>query len=589
MADIVIAGGGHAGVEAALIASKLGVQVKLVSIDLDAIARMSCNPAIGGLAKGHLVREIDALGGIMGKAADVNTLQHKTLNKSKGRAVWSPRAQVDKITYSSFVLNAVKSNQNITLIQGEISSFITKSGKIVKAVLSSGESISCSALIITSGTFLKGKIHIGSKSFPAGRFGERPAKGLTECLESHGFESGRLKTGTPPRILASSVDWSLCEKSLGDLEPNPFSIDMPRPFNPKNIPCYISYTNKNSHNLIQENIMTSAMFSGKIAAIGPRYCPSIEDKISRFSDRDRHQLFLEPEWLDSDQIYINGFSTSLSEKIQISALQKIKGLENCKLIRPGYAIEYDYFPSRQLKSTLETKNIGGLFLAGQINGTSGYEEAAAQGLVSGINASAYILKFSPLVLKRTESYIGVLIDDLITKHINEPYRMFTSSAEHRLYLRPDNVYTRLAKYAFKLNLYSPQRANAITNMLKEESLVKKKISNRSRKLIKHPNRSINGVLGKKHCSKYQKETLFNVETDIKYEGYVNIERERIKKLSKLENTKIPSNINYLSIRNLSTESKEKLMRVRPETLGQASRIAGVRSSDIMLVAFSLKK
>ncbi len=589
MADIVIAGGGHAGVEAALIASKLGVQVKLVSIDLDAIARMSCNPAIGGLAKGHLVREIDALGGIMGKAADVNTLQHKTLNKSKGRAVWSPRAQVDKITYSSFVLNTVKSSQNITLIQGEISSFITKSGKIVKAVLSSGQSIPCSALIITAGTFLKGKIHIGFKSFPAGRFGEKPAKGLTECLESHGFESGRLKTGTPPRILASSVDWSLCEKSLGDLEPNPFSIDMPRPFNPKNIPCYVSYTNKNSHNLIQENIMTSAMFSGKIAAIGPRYCPSIEDKISRFSDRDRHQLFLEPEWLDSDQIYINGFSTSLSEKIQISALQKIKGLENCKLIRPGYAIEYDYFPSRQLKSTLETKNIAGLFLAGQINGTSGYEEAAAQGLVSGINAAAYILKFSPLVLKRTESYIGVLIDDLITKHINEPYRMFTSSAEHRLYLRPDNVYTRLAKYAFKLNLYSPQRDSAITNMLNEENLVKKKISNRSRKLIKQPNRSINGVLGKKHSSKYQKETLFNVETDIKYEGYVNIERERIKKLSKLENTKIPSNINYLSIRNLSTESKEKLMLVRPETLGQASRIAGVRSSDIMLVAFSLKK
>ena len=589
MTSAVIVGGGHAGVEAALIIAKSNINVYLVSMDLEAIGRMSCNPAIGGLAKGHLVREIDALGGLMGKAADKNTLQHKTLNKSKGRAVWSPRAQIDKTSYSNYVKTIIKSNKNIVLVEDEVVSFKTKNGGIFSALLRSGRSIFCSSLIVTSGTFLNGKIHIGLRSFKAGRFGEKPSRGLTEALVNRGFEFGRLKTGTPPRLLSSSIDWSRCEKAFGDNKPTPFSISTKRPFTPKNIPCFITYTNESSHSLIRDNIATSAMFSGKINAVGPRYCPSIEDKIFRFSDRKRHQVFLEPEWLNSDQIYVNGFSTSLSQKTQLSSLRLLDGLEKCKIIRPGYAIEYDYFPSRQLKSTLESKSIKGLFLAGQINGTSGYEEAAAQGLIAGINASCSILDKPPLVLPRTESYIGVLIDDLITKHINEPYRMFTSSAEHRLYLRPDNVYSRLYKYGNDFNLYSFTRNKKIVGLIESEKKLLSKISNVSTKTIKQPKRTISSTIGSVHASKYSNDVLFNVETHIKYEGYVKIELERIKRLSKLENTLIPKDTDYKLIKNLSNESREKLILVKPETLGQASRIAGVRSSDIMTLAFNINR
>ena len=599
---IVVVGGGHAGIEAALIINKLGYHCVMVTMNKDAIGRLSCNPAIGGLAKGHLVRELDALGGIMGRVADDTTLQHKVLNKSKGRAVWSPRSQVDKIKYTKKLKKLIKDAKKITIIEDEVINFNVKNNKVDSVVLKNNEILECAALIVTCGTFMSGLIHIGNKSFKGGRMGEKRSYGLTEALVDYGFSIKRLKTGTPPRAYTSSINWGQLEVADGDLNPQPFSMLTPTPFKPKNIPCYLAYTTKKTHNIIKKNINSSAMFSGKISGVGPRYCPSVEDKIIRFEDKPQHQLFLEPEWENANQIYINGFSTSLPEKIQLEALQTIKGLEKIELIRPGYAIEYDYFPSHQLKVSLETKLFAGLFFAGQINGTSGYEEAAAQGLLAGINSVRYALKKEPLVLNRSGSYIGVMVDDLITKSINEPYRMFTSRSENRLSLRAETAPLRLGPIAKQHNLYTDKQLLVFKNFqtsynnlmlkIKKERFVYNNKKEPLYKLLKRPDVYLENLQGEgivKIKTSFDSDVIFAVETAIKYEGYEVREKKRNEKIKGLELQKIPKNINYKKILNLSTESKEKLVLVRPETLGQAGRIDGVRSADLAVLLIYLNK
>ncbi len=597
---IVVVGGGHAGIESALAISKRGYDCTVITQNKHAIGRLSCNPAIGGLAKGHLVKEIDALGGIMGLAADYATIQNKILNKSKGRAVWSPRSQVDKLVYTEYVQKAIFTNQNIKIVENEVVDFETKKNAISSVKLKTGELINCKALIITCGTFMSGLIHIGNKQFKGGRMGEKRSYGLTDILKKRGLHVKRLKTGTPPRVLSNSVNWSKLELAPGEEKPKAFSLFTPKPYRPKNIPCYLAYTTKKTHQIIKMNLHRSAMFSGKITGVGPRYCPSVEDKIDRFSDKNQHQLFLEPEWEGSNQIYVNGFPTSLPEEVQLEALKQVKGLENVQLIRPGYAIEYDYFPSHQLKATLETKAISGLFFAGQINGTSGYEEAAAQGLVAGVNAVSYVFNIKPLILSRSESYIGVMIDDLITKNINEPYRMFTSRAENRLSLRSETAYFRLSKLAVEFGLYDQNQEKifkAFLKKYKELTALVTKVSyiyNENKlklsELLKRPAftfNSMSGKLIKMIKSSYSDEVMFCVETAIKYKGYEAREQQRILKIKNMENHLIPSSTNYNNILSLSNESREKLSLVRPETLGQASRIDGVRSSDLAVLSVHL--
>jgi len=598
---IVIAGGGHAGIEAALAISRMGGKALIVTLDPKSVGRLSCNPAIGGLAKGHIVKEIDALGGIMGMAADFAGIQFKTLNKSKGRAVWSPRAQVDKLKYTEYIQSIINADENISVMAGEVVDFTVNNLTLSTVLLKNGEAIPCSSLIITAGTFLNGLIHIGDRKFNAGRMGERPSVGLTESLVNKGFRVGRLKTGTPPRLLTSSINWDETILAPGDINPTPFSINSPNNFNPVNEPCHIVNTNIKVHRYLEDNLHKSAMFSGQIKGIGPRYCPSIEDKIVRFASKDSHQLFLEPEWRNSNQIYVNGFSTSMPESVQIKALKEIPALENVELIRPGYAIEYDYFPSSQLKSTLETKSIEGLFLAGQINGTSGYEEAAAQGLIAGINACAKHLGINPFILKRSNSYIGVLIDDLITKTIDEPYRMFTSRAEHRLSLRPDTAPLRLTGLGEIWGLIGDKQKNKYHRFKREVDELKKFLKTTSSSLFSENKESLQKTILKNtatiseiqntHSSLfvYQPQSLFTAETDIKYQGYVNIENRRIEQFNRVENIKIPPHLNYSGLASLSAESIIKLNLVRPETLGQATRIAGVRASDVSIISIALKQ
>ena len=610
--DVVVVGGGHAGVEAANILSKLGLIVGLVSMDKKGLGRMSCNPAIGGVAKGQLVREVDLLGGLMAKIADLSGLQHKMLNKSKGRSVWSPRAQVDKRKYESLCSQLIFNSKNIIIIEGEVVSIGIVKNKITGVNLRDGTKILSRSVIVTCGTFLSGIIHIGDRKAPAGRMGEVRSEGITENLVSFGFRTMRLKTGTPPRALKSSIRWSKTTEEFGDKNPAPFS-HFTEKFNPINEPCHTVRTNQSSHNVIEDNLDRSPMYSGEILATGPRYCPSIEDKIVRFSKQDSHLLFLEPEWFQSDQIYINGYSTSLPEEVQLESLRKIPAFKNVELLRPGYAIEYDCFPPSQLKASLESKEVSGLFFAGQINGTSGYEEAAAQGIVSGINSAAYINGSKPLVVKRSEGYIGVLIDDLITKDTQEPYRMFTSRAEYRLMLRYSNVDSRLFPLAKKYFLLSKKEEETILNRLQlknavfntiKESLpsevlkpfnLKQKI--KTKDYIKRPGVGLIPVLKKLNKTPKKNnvprwcynEVLNDVETDVKYEGYIKRHLSEIQKISQNENLPIDKNVDYSSYSGLSNEAIEKLSIVKPETLGQACRVSGVSPADVSALMVYLFK
>ncbi|MFQ6677436.1 MAG: tRNA uridine-5-carboxymethylaminomethyl(34) synthesis enzyme MnmG [Fidelibacterota bacterium] len=617
--DVVVVGAGHAGIEAALAASRLGVTVGLITIDPLVLGRMSCNPAIGGLAKGQMVREVDVLGGVMGIAADNTGLQFKMLNKSKGMAVWSPRAQVDKRAYEKFVNNIINRNSNISLIKGDVTKLIINHYSVSKVVLRNGVELSAKSIVLTCGTFLNGLIHVGERKIHAGRMGESGSVGISEFLVSHGFIKGRLKTGTPPRIIANSVNWKKLSLSIGDDNPTPFSYRTSA-FNPPNVPCHIAQTNEVCHEIVRRDILSSPMFSGDVSGVGPRYCPSIEDKIHRFSSRNSHSLFLEPEWMNSNQIYVNGFSTSLPEKTQLNALKKIHGLEKVKLFRPGYAIEYDFFPSSQLKKSLETKNVSGLFFAGQINGTSGYEEAAAQGLVAGANAARSVLNKEPLLLSRSDAYIGVLIDDLITKETDEPYRMFTSRAEYRILIRYSSAAKRLAKKSFEFGLITHKTFETISSLLEitkqaltaletsitpseinhllstlGESVLKQKSS--AYDILKRPSVNINHLpnrLFKKIKIKnapvyFVNEMMREAEISIKYKGYIDRQLREILTLKSQEAKIIPPGFNYSTLKNMSNEAREKLSFVRPETLGQAIRVSGVSPADAAVLAVHLHR
>ena len=610
--DLIIVGGGHAGVEAANISSKIGCKTAIVTMDKNSIGRMSCNPAIGGVAKGQIVREIDILGGLMGRVADFSGLQFKTLNKSKGRSVWSPRAQTDKRVYERCVSNKILQNKKIEVVLGEVVSLVIDKGSVGGVVLRSGEKLFCNSVVITCGTFLSGVIHVGDRKILAGRMGESSSVGITEYLNSMGFKTMRLKTGTPPRALKSSIDWEKTSVDFGDKNPVPFSF-FTRNFKPKNEPCHTVRTNENVHDIIKTNSHLSPMYSGEIKGVGPRYCPSIEDKVQRFSHHPSHLLFLEPEWENSDQIYINGFSTSLPEETQLNSLNQIEAFKKIEFLRPGYAIEYDCIVPSQLKLTLESKEVSGLFFAGQINGTSGYEEAAAQGLVAGVNGANYVLNRDPLRIKRSSGYIGVLIDDLITKDTEEPYRMFTSRAEYRMMLRYSNAETRLYESAIKHCLLSAEEKTVIEKRFKDRKNIKK-LTNQSIKsdyldafnikqslpikdYIKRPEANLFGTLKKTNLFPKTTnsetwsflEVVDDVETEIKYDGYIKRHLKEIEKLEKNENLRIDKNINFNEFRGLSLEARQKLSAVRPETFGQASRISGVSPADISTLMVYLLK
>ena len=615
--NLVVVGGGHAGVEAALIAHKRGVKTLLISMDKSSIGRTSCNPAVGGLAKGQMVKEVDVLGGMMGAFADLSTLQSKTLNKSKGRSVWSPRSQIDKNLYEKIAQGYIK-KVGLEVLEAEVVSLYIKNNSIHGVFLRDKSKIGCSSVVLTCGTFLNGLIHIGNEQIKAGRYGEKRSEGITENLNSLGLESGRLKTGTPPRIKRSTVDWKKGEAGYGDEKPSPLSYRTKK-FSPKDEPCYSFRTNKKTHEVILENLSSSAMYSGKSMATGPRYCPSIEDKVYKFNQNPSHILQLEPEWTMSEQIYVNGFSTSLEEKIQLQSLRTVKGLEGVEFIRPGYAIEYDFFYPSQLKDTLESKAISGLFLAGQINGTSGYEEASSQGVVAGINASCSILNEEPLVLKRNDAYIGVLIDDLILKDTDEPYRMFTSRAEYRLQLRSSNADQRLLKKSKKYKLLDGktlkglsqkvENTKKIVEYLENNNVKPKTINSRledlNEKIINKPTR-ISNILKRPKVSisdfkinvenlknslttHMKEEILFEAETIIKYSGYINRQKEEIDKIKIYEEMIIPEKFDYNSIISLSNESREKFINIKPQTIGQAKRINGIRPSDISILLVYLKR
>ena len=611
--DIIVVGAGHAGCEAAAAAANMGSKVLLATMNMGTIAQMSCNPAVGGVAKGQIVREIDALGGLTGIVTDESAVQFRMLNLSKGPAMWSPRAQSDRTMFAEKWRSLLEKNKNIDFWQEMIMSILVKKNKVVGVKTSLGLEIQSKAVVLTNGTFLNGVIHVGEKNFGGGRTGEKSSKGITEQLEALGFVSGRMKTGTPPRLDGRTINYGLMEEQKGDKRPGLFSFKSKKGLK-KQLSCHITYTNKKTHTILEGGFSKSPMFNGRIKAIGPRYCPSIEDKITRFSERDRHQIFVEPEGWNTVEVYVNGFSTSLPEDTQLKALRSIRGFEKVKMFRPGYAIEYDYFPPTQLEHTLETKPIENLYFAGQINGTTGYEEAACQGLVAGINAHNKILKKDPFVLSRSQAYIGVLIDDLINKGTDEPYRMFTSRAEHRILLRQDNADIRLTRLGYKIGLADKKRIEelqkkekdiaSLEKEIKTEKLIPEKVNKflcsvgsakikekkTLRALTKRPNVSLNDLLGMTELKKdYKKEVIDQVEINLKYESYIKKETEVVEKIERLENSRIPASFNYSDVASLSAEGKEKLNKIKPKSIGQASRISGVSPSDVSILMVYLKK
>ena len=612
--DVIVVGGGHAGCEAA--AANLGSKTMLVTMNMQTIGQMSCNPAMGGIAKGQIVREIDALGGYSGIIADKSAIQFKMLNLSKGPAMWSPRTQNDRMLFAEEWRLALENTPNLDFFQDMVKNIIIENGKVAGVITNIGVEIRGKAVVLTNGTFLNGLIHIGEKQFGGGRMGEPKAFGITEQLVSLGFEAGRMKTGTPVRIDGRSLDYSKMEEQKGDENPQKFSyLDTPKPNEQRS--CYITYTNETVHDILRSGFDRSPMFNGTIQSIGPRYCPSIEDKINRFAERNRHQLFVEPEGWKTVEIYVNGFSSSLPEDIQAKALRHVPGFENAKIFRPGYAIEYDYFPPTQLKHTLETKLIENLFFAGQINGTTGYEEAAGQGLIAGINAHNKVHGKGEFTLSRNEAYIGVLIDDLITKGTEEPYRMFTSRAEYRLLLRQDNADIRLTEKSYNIGLASEERLRKVEEKIKKsgeleeflkELSLKPNVINpileenesnpvdqayRASQILTRPNINLEKlskieIIGNK-AREYSEEIQEQAEINIKYKGYIEKEKENVAKLQRMENIKIPDNFDFSKVASLSSEALQKMNNIRPKNIAQASRISGVSPADINVLLIYLGK
>jgi tRNA uridine 5-carboxymethylaminomethyl modification enzyme len=618
--DVIVVGGGHAGSEAAGAAAQIGARTLLITMNLEAIAKMSCNPAMGGVAKGQLVREIDALGGISGIVSDETGVQFRMLNKSKGPAMWSPRCQSDRMLYAQKMREKLEEKENLFFRQDNVVDLISEGRTIKGVVTQTGQKFYAKAIVLTTGTFGNGLIHIGEAQYGGGRSGERASIGISAALEKLGFEVGRLKTGTPPRVDGRTVDYSKLEEQFGDEDPSGFSFTTESlPSLDKQLSCWIGYTNDEVHEVLKTGFGRSPMFNGRIKSIGPRYCPSIEDKINRFADKDRHQLFLEPEGWNTYEMYLNGFSTSLPEDVQYKALRTIPGFEEVIMIRPGYAIEYDYFPPHQIKRSLETKIVDGLFFAGQINGTTGYEEAACQGLMAGINAALLVQDKEPLILQRSEAYIGVLVDDLINKGTEEPYRMFTSRAEHRILLRQDNADLRLTEIGYRIGLASDERLKKVKEKRKEidqlddfvkeytvrpeqiDPLLESKDSSpmsqpmKAIKILLRPEVSLKEMM--EYDGEFKKQinlistddkVLEQVEIQGKYAGYIEKEFEMVREMEKQENMLIPEQIEYSNIKSLSTEGTQKLSKIRPETIGQASRISGVSASDLSVLMVYLK-
>lgn len=609
--DIIVVGAGHAGCEAAAAAANLGSKVLLVTMNMQTIAQMSCNPAMGGIAKGQIVREIDAMGGYSGIVTDISMIQFRMLNLSKGPAMWSPRAQNDRMLFAATWREMLEKTPNVDFYQDMVRSLVIKNGRACGVVTGLGHEIRSKAVVITSGTFLNGIIHIGEKQFGGGRVAEKAATGITEQLVELGFESDRLKTGTPPRIDGRSLDYSKMEEQKGDNEVVGFSFtDTKKPTEQRS--CWITYTSQKVHDILKTGFDRSPMYAGRIEGTGPRYCPSIEDKINRFAERERHQLFVEPEGWNTVEIYVNGFSTSLPEEVQIAALRQVAGFENVRVFRPGYAIEYDYFPPTQLNHSLETKLISNLFFAGQINGTTGYEEAACQGLMAGINAHQKAKELDPVILKRSDAYIGVLIDDLISKGTEEPYRMFTSRAEFRTILRQDNADIRLTELSYRLGLASQERMDKVTskkegvekikNILKEISLEPAETDaflaennsaplpqkQKAIQLLLRPNITLESMIAglpkvQQALNGFTEEIIEQADIQIKYNVYIEKERELVKRMNQLEDLLIPENFDYERIQSLSAEAMQKFKKIKPRTLGQASRISGVNPSDVQIL------